>query len=302
MTRGIAPRRLGADLRDSSGSATGTFGELLQGTLPDGTDFLVTLPITLRSSASFRLLDGSPIRVYPSHKRKSARLARMLVDTIDPSAGGMLVIDSDVPTGKGLSSSSADLVATHRAVGSVLGLDISPQASQEWLRLIEPTDGVMYQDVVAFDHRDVQLRAILGPVPALTVLAVDEGGRIDTIAFNEQRKPFTPTDRAEFADLLDELATAVVTGNLRSLGRVASRSSQLNQALNRKRNLAALLGICSEVGALGVGCTHSGTMLGILFDPADQAHPSRLAAARMACTRLPGRTHVYSTTGVGSAI
>jgi L-threonine kinase len=96
--------------------------------------FLVTFPIQRRSYAWFRLEAGRPLRVVPSHKWKALRLAQTLLDSCGSTAGGTLVIDSDLPVGKGLASSSADLVATARVLGQVLGLDTSAAAIEGWLR------------------------------------------------------------------------------------------------------------------------------------------------------------------------
>lgn len=57
---------------------------------------------------------------------------------------------------------------------------------EDWLRPVEPTDGVMYPGVVVFEHRAVRLRAELGTLPPLTVVAVDEGGHLDTVAHNRR--------------------------------------------------------------------------------------------------------------------
>jgi uncharacterized protein involved in propanediol utilization len=291
----IVARRHGVDVRSGTGDAFGTFGELLQGALPDGDDFLVTLPITRCSSAWFRLDPRGPMQVFPSHKVKSLNLAVAMLAEHGAGAGGSLVVDSDVPIGKGLASSSADLVATARAVGAVLGFDTSPAAVEGWLRPIEPTDGVMHTGIVAFAHRRVQLRSTLGRLPALTVVAVDEGGVLDTVAFNQRPKEFTARDVTEYAVLLETLAGAVRAADLCAVGAVASRSAQLNQRLVPKRNLAEMLRISSDVGGLGVVCAHSGTMLGVLLADHAPDHTLRVAAARIACAALPGTVSTYQT-------
>jgi L-threonine kinase len=285
----VVARRVGVDLRESAGTAFGTFGELLQGGLPDGADFLVTLPINRLSTAWFRLDPGGPLRVYPSHKSKSQRLAETMLN----GAGGTLVIDGDLPVGKGLASSSADLVATARAVGGALGLDTRPAALEDWLRPIEPTDGVMYPGVVAFEHRRVRLRSFVGALPPLTVVALDEGGQFDTVAFNHLPKPYTAADRHEYARLLDTVTAAIRTGDLAAVGAVATRSAQLNQRLVPKRNLDVMIAICQAAGGLGVACAHSGTMIGILLADGQPGHAHRLARVRAACAALPGAPAVF---------
>ncbi|MFJ1647805.1 kinase [Streptomyces sp. NPDC088258] len=294
-------RRPGVDLREGVGTACGTFGELLQGSLSDGVDFLVTFPISRGTRAWFRYDHDGPLSVFPSHKTKSLRVARAMLDA-QGAGGGSLVLDSGLAVGKGLASSSADLVATVRAVGEVLGVDTSPAATEDWLRPIEPTDGVMHPGVVVFEHRTVRLRASLGTLPPATVVAVDEGGRLDTVAYNRRPHRRTAAQRREYERLVRDLAAAVAHGDLARVGAVATRSAVLNQRLLPKRNLDAMIRVGDEIGALGVVCAHSGTMLGLLLDAGDPDHRHKLLAASAACSRLPGATTVFrSFTSPGSA-
>ncbi|MBZ6260432.1 kinase [Streptomyces olivaceus] len=288
-----AARRVAVDIAEGTGAACGTFGELLQGVLPDGTAFLATLPISLGSRARFRFDPHGPLHVYPAHKTKSLTLARAMLDTHGDGGGGTLLLDSDLLVGKGLASSSADLVATARGVGTVLGLDTSPAAVEDWLRPVEPTDGVMHPGVVVFEHRAVRLRARLGVLPPVTVVAVDEGGHLDTVTHNRRPHPVPPGLRHEYARLVDDLARAVRGADLSAVGAVSTRSAVLNQRRLPKRNLDAMTAIADRVGAPGVVCTHSGTMLGLLLDTSADGHRERLAAARAACSELPGTLSVY---------
>jgi uncharacterized protein involved in propanediol utilization len=277
----------------------GTFGELLQGALPqrDG-DFLVTLPIARWAVATFRGDPGSrELRVHPEHKQKALRLVTMIMESVREPIGGLLTIDSGLPEGKGLASSSADLVATARAVGNALGVDMSARRIESFLSRIEPTDGVLYPGIVAYYHRQVRLRAILGALPAMTIVSVDEGGMVDTLEFNRIPKPFSVADRREYARMLDRLALAVSHRDLASVGEVATRSAVMNQLLRPKWTLDPIIGICREVGGLGVVAAHSGTTLGVLLDSADPAYPERLAAAANACVAVAGNVTVYRSLG-----
>ncbi|WP_432108224.1 kinase [Streptomyces sp. AA1529] len=287
-----AARRVAVDIAEGTGAACGTFGELLQGVLPDGTAFLVTLPISLGSRARFRFDPRGPLHVYPAHRTKSLALARAMLDA-HGGGGGTLLLDSDLLVGKGLASSSADLVATARAVGTVLGLDTSPGAVEDWLRPVEPTDGVMHPGVVVFEHRAVRLRAHLGVLPPVTVVAVDEGGHLDTVAHNRRPRHVPPGQRHEYERLVDDLARAVRGADLSAVGTVTTRSAVLNQRRLPKRNLDAMADIAERIGAPGVVCTHSGTMLGLLLDTTADGHRERLRAARTACAKLPGTLSVY---------
>lgn len=276
-------------LGEAYGRATafGTFGELLQGALPDERDFLVTMPIARWSTARF-VLDpsGSAVHVRPAHKLKSKRLVTAMLDRCGISGGGVLLLDSDLPEGKGLASSSADLVATARAVGLAIGQQPDPAEIEELMRPIEPSDGVMHQGVVAFYHREVRLGAHLGHLPAMTVVGVDEGGEIETVQFNERPKAFTAKHKRAYQQLLEDLAAAIRCSDAAAIGEVATRSAQLNQRLCPKRTLEQMIDICREVGGLGVITTHSGTALGVLLAEDDPGFGRRLDLTRRACRSL----------------
>jgi L-threonine kinase len=278
-------------------SAFGTFGELLQGVLPeDDGDFLVTLPVARWASARFELeAEEGRLAVWPAHKKKALRLTSMILEDVGRLLGGVLRIDSTLPEGKGLASSSADLVATARAVANALGEPMPPTRIESYLARIEPTDGVLYPSIVAFHHRSVRLRARLGSLPSMAVVSVDEGGAVDTVAFNAIPKPFTAADKREYARLLERVGAAIAARDLAEVGRVATASARMNQALRHKWSLEPMADICEAVGGLGVVVGHSGTTLGILLDTTAPDHPERLAAAAQACQELVGNVTVYRT-------
>jgi L-threonine kinase len=288
-----------------TGTAHGTFGELLQGVLPDpahrlGRDFLVTFPITDGSTATFRRDDQPGVRVTPRHKHKSALLVKLIHRLYRLPGGGLLDIDSRLPEGKGLASSSADLVATARAVADAHGLTIGPREIEALLRRIEPSDGVMYDGIVVFYHREVRLGEHLGGLPELAVIAHDEGGAVDTISYNRLPKDYDAADRAEYARLLAELREAVRAGHLPTVGRVATRSATLSTRVRPRPVLPVLLRACADVGGLGVVVAHSGTTAGILIDPHDAGLDDKVHHVRAACARFGGTVGVRRSAGEGA--
>lgn len=300
-TNTLSPNTASADattgVRTGLGVSFGTFGELLQGALagPDE-DFLVTLPIARRSTAQVALSPGADrLRVEPAGKLKALRVARSVLARHGVRDGGTLVLTGDLPEGKGMASSSADLVATVRAVADALEIPLSPQEIETCLRGIEPTDGLMYSEVIAFYHRKVRLCRILGPVPPLTIVGVDEGGQVDTVNFNASRPVVPAAERREYGMLLDRLAAALADGDLAAVGQVSTRSAVLNQARCHKRHLERMLEICRDVGALGVAVAHSGTMVGLLVSGVDPGHDGKVAEAVAAGTELAGTVSVDRT-------
>ncbi|WBC16766.1 kinase [Micromonospora sp. WMMA1998] len=284
----------GRPVQVGRGWAYGTFGELLQGVLPEpGTDFLVTLPIRRGCSAYFELHPGaSRVEVAPRSKTKSRAVAEAMLRRYGVWGGGRLTLDGDLTEGKGQASSSADLVATVRAVSEAIGVTLTPADIESLLRPIEPTDGVMYPGVVAFLHRQVRLQAMLGHLPATTIVGVDEGGQVDTVDFNRIPKPFGRAERREYRSLLDEITVAIGKGDLATVGAVATRSALLNQRLRPKSMLGDLVALSAATGALGVVAAHSGTILGLLLADDDPDYPDKLARVRYGCRALAGRAWV----------
>ncbi|MEV0899960.1 kinase [Actinoplanes sp. NPDC049802] len=278
--------------------AHGTFGELLQGVLPDGDlDFLVTFPITHTSVARFEADPTRPdVVVRPPHKIKSRLLAERILRT-HGRTGGALTITTTLPEGKGLASSSADLVATARAVGEAMGLRLLEQDIESYLRDIEPTDGVMYPGIVAFYHREVRLREHLGYLPPLTVVGHDSGGMVNTVVFNRSKKPRSDGDKREYQLLLDRLAAAIRAGDLATVGAVATRSAEMNATQSPRRHFGDLLRICRDVGGLGLVLAHSGTNLGILLPGDATEHADEINHIRSACAAFPGTVSVYRSLG-----
>jgi uncharacterized protein involved in propanediol utilization len=273
-----------------TGRAFGTFGELLQGVLPEhDRDFLVTFPVDAWATATFRHTPDRPdIVVGPTTKLKSHRLVRLALNELGEGGGGRLTLASDLPEGKGLASSSADLVAAARAVAAAFGRTFDEPAIESLLRRIEPSDGVMYDGIVAFYHREVRLLDVLGSLPPLAIIGHDEGGQVDTIRHNRLPKPFTARDKREYARLLVELADAVDTGDLATVGRITTRSAEMNAKLRPRRGFRELRRACNEVDGLGLVLAHSGTMLGILLDGADPERDSKTEYVRRNFSALGG--------------
>jgi uncharacterized protein involved in propanediol utilization len=286
------------------GLAPGTFGELMQGVLDEPRlDFQVTLSITRGTRAVFDLDHStSEVCVQPSGKWKSAQLAARMLSQHGLTSGGRLILDSDLPEGKGMGSSSADLVATARAVGAALGVPTTASTIELLLREIEPSDGVMYAGAVAFCHREVRLLSRLGPLPPLAVVGIDEGGMVDTLEFNRHPKPYVASERQEYARLLHAAATAIRIGDPRTLGWIATRSAILNQRMRRRPALADMVAICERLGGLGVVAAHSGTVLGVLLSADNPGHAERVQRVVRACEAVAGAVWIDYSLGRGGSV
>ena len=251
--------------RRGSGSANGTLGELVQGQTVSGEDFLVTFPIDLWSHVTVDL-DGTGQLVGPPNKPKSKLMVELVLNRLGLSGlGARMMVDCHIPEGRGLASSTADVVAAARAVCDATGLRLEAGEMSEIAVQIEPSDGVMWDGVVAFGHRRGRLLRHLGPLPPLLVLGVDLGGTIDTVEFNKRPKDYTQEERIRCHDALELVASAITRGDVRGIGEACTRSAQIHQRVLPKQELPSLLEICRESGGAGVNVAHSGTVVGLIF-------------------------------------
>lgn len=251
------------------GRANGTFGELMQGILPNGQHFMVTFPVQLFSMVRFTPDHSTrKITAFPTHKVKSILFASNLLAKLKIEAGGQLTIESEIEEGKGLASSSADLVATAHAIGDAFNIKIDEELISSMIALVEPSDGVMYDEIVAFNHKQLQLIERIGYLPLLTIIGIDEGTSVDTISYNAKKKNYTQNCPEAYQLMLQKMINAIRRTDLVEIGRLSTQSAVMNQKNNPKKDLDIIIKIAIDNQALGVSVAHSGAFLGILLDPA----------------------------------
>lgn len=285
---------------DGEAICCGTFGELLQGQLPAGSlpsdaHFLVTMPIALFARAHFIPIAGTrSVTVYPPHKVKAKRLAENLVIALGAS-GGILLLESELPEGKGLASSSADLVATARSIACCLRRRVGTSLMEKLMAEIEPSDGVMYPGVVAYQQRVCSLLSFLGQMPPLAIVGIDEGGTVETVDYDQRRGEISDSLRAEYHVLLDRAQRAIARGDTAAIGKIATASALLHQERAPKKHLNSMLRASDATDALGVIVAHSGTMIGILLDRTAADFPRKVRSVLAHALRLNKSPRIFLT-------
>jgi L-threonine kinase len=134
------------------------------------------------------------------------------------------------------------------------------------LRLIEPSDGLLYPGSNLYYHRKCEFGLHLGVLPRLPILSIDFGGVIDTIAYNKKNIERSFDLQLEYQALLEQLYQAFQTQDIVAIGAIATKSAILNQEFHYKKELLFCIDLAKKHNAYGIVNTHSGTCLGFLLD------------------------------------
>jgi len=248
----------------------GTCGELVQGRVK-GKDSHITCPVEIFSSVSIELSGFCGQIECPPDKVKMREAVRRTLELLGHTSTGVEVsVSSQIPVGKGMASSTADIVGGCLATAKALGESITPRIVAGIAISIEPTDGIMYEGIVCFDHLGGEIIQSLGDPPPIDILVVDPGGNIDTLRFNSKREVCAAIHRKN-EDFILEALNLVEEGikkrDIQLVGKGATLSALSNQEILYKKELADIISISTSLGGIGVNVAHSGTVIGILLPP-----------------------------------
>ena len=251
----------------------GSCGELVQG-WADGQPFLGTCPIdkytTVEVSSGF---SGQ----YGLGEKSQLALSLVLSRLGRKEFPYGIKLTSELPRGKGMASSSADIAAVIVAVMEAFGQPWNAQLIMEIATAIEPTDGVFCPGIVLMNHITGRVLASYHGLPALRAAVFDLGGTVNTCDFHAQENiDLSKIDRQVMGEMLTAFREAMTGQDGAALARAATKSALLNQANLYKQELTALWQAGREAGALGVNAAHSGTVLGLWW-------PAELGAEAVTC-------------------
>ena len=246
--------------------APGTCGELVQGATDDG-DFLVNCPIDLYSRATVRAVSSAGLQLenQEEHQKVAAALA-IAARTHGIPVRHEASVASDIPRGKGMASSTADISAALDAFSRCSGIDLPPATFAAILATVEPSDCVHFEGIAHVNHLTGQLHESLPPPDGLRVVVVDCGGEVDTMAFDRDRaRAVYRANRPTILAALNLLKRGLRGNDPLMVAEAATQSAVLSQQILPKPQLDRLLPLVRTVGALGVNCAHSGTVLGVIY-------------------------------------
>ncbi|MDN9237633.1 cobalamin biosynthesis protein [Clostridioides difficile] len=179
-----------------------------------------------------------------------------------------LNINSKIPVGKGMASSTADIGATIKATLSLIDKDLSSEEISKLAAEIEPTDSIFIDKNSIFNPLNRTVIKYLGNLTNAKVVILEPNKVLDTMKirlrqdYNKLKVENKEVIKKSFA-LLEE---GLKKNHLSLVGEACTLSSLANENIEKKEYLNEIIKISKKYGAYGVNIAHSGTVVGILID------------------------------------
>lgn len=240
-------------------------GELIQGWI-DGGEKLVSCPIDWFSTVE--VLEGK--KLSGERPRMRQMLERVVAHFGHPAvlANNLSIeLQSTVPVGKGLASSTADIAATAVATARHFGEMLDDSALAALCVQLEPTDSTIFRKPTLFDHIQAQVQISCQPAPALEFLLLESNTTLLTEDYHRYERESVLIRNA---GLLDnawlKLQSSCRQQDARLLGEATTMSAKACQQLLVKPMFSQLLALVEELDLYGLNVAHSGSVVGLMLD------------------------------------
>lgn len=283
------------------GTAYGHHGEIIQGVFERDARALVrglvSLPCrALKSIATFESADQREVIVTPSWKTKAKAAVSGFLESRAIPKGGSVDINSNIQIGYGLGSSTADVIASLRAVASCHNIPLSAvEIARLAVQAEKACDSTMFDGhAVLFAQREgVVIESLSGNIPPLDIVSVNVARNkpVDTLMFPPAR--YSSNEIEHFRALRGFLRAAIRLGNAPLLARVATASAIINQRYLPQPYFSEVKRIAEKCGSLGIQVAHSGTVIGLMFDPRDPQSSKSISVALVDLTSLGLTPQLY---------
>jgi L-threonine kinase len=214
---------------------------------------------------------------------KLQRAARLLLTFLNrPDLGAKVTVNSQLQPGRGMASSTADIIGVMMGLTVALGHSISAGELAHLACQVEPSDSTMFADLTVLAYRDSARFQGLGPAPPLPLLMFDTGQAVDTLVFNARLnlsavRQLAPTTKTA----LELLRQGLASNDTEAIGAAATLSALSYQSVNYNPLVEQAARWVNHTGATGLVRAHSGSVLGLLYPAGtDLTEPERWLSKR----------------------
>lgn len=252
-----------------SGVCQGTLGELIQGpVMRDGEAQigLISLPVKRYSWVHFTAGEAGDIGADLAAKSRCRHAVALYLRRHGLSLpAGRWSHDSELPEGKGMASSTADLVATIRCLDALFGRSSTPAAIADLLREVERSDSVFLDEYALYLSGLQTVVQRFDARPQFHVCYVDEGGVVDTERSGPALLAYYRAQAEPYRRNLERTIDAFERGDTVEIAHCATRSAELAQGVAPKRTFDAMQAQRAALAADGIVVAHTGSLIGYLF-------------------------------------
>lgn len=251
-----------------SGFARGTLGEILQASVVyNGKQevVIISLPVSIGTTcffyldAHYKLEDSFQFIKDKSKTINSIKKLLAQYNLVLPR--GYFRLESQLLIGKGMASSTADILASIYCLSNMFKMTLSPEDILDFIEE-KAMDSVMYDGFCLFLSRKKTLFHQLNSNINFQVCYIDEDYIVDTECITCDKY----YDFAINADTQQTIVTAFQENDITMIGRLATSSATNNQKNLPKQNFQLFIDNYKNVGSHGVIVSHTGSMIGFIFD------------------------------------
>lgn len=251
----------------SYGICPASCGEFVQGIL-DNEEYLSSYAIDM---FSFATLDEKQenINLGPKKSRKAIEKVFERFNIPRKECKNIsLEINSNIPIGKGMASSTADIGATIKATLSMLNKDLSNEEISHIAAEVEPTDSILLYKNSIFNPIKGEVKKYLSTLEKGRVIILEPDEILETsrIRSNPNYLDIKLENKVIINKSFKLLEKGLREKDLKLIGKACTLSSLANENIHKKPYLSEIIEISNKMGAYGVNIAHSGTVIGILTD------------------------------------
>ena len=251
----------------SYGICPASCGEFVQGIL-DNEEYLSSYAIDMFSIASLEE-KKEDINLGSKKSRKAIeKVFEKFNIPIEESKNISLDLKSNIPIGKGMASSTADIGATIKATLSILNKKLNDEEISLIASEIEPTDSIILYKNSIFNPINGSVKKYLSSFDNGRVIILEPKEILETkiIRSNPNYLNIKLENKSIIKKSFNLLEKGLTNNDLKLIGEACTLSSLANENIHKKPYLNEIIEISQNMNAYGVNIAHSGTVIGILID------------------------------------
>lgn len=179
-----------------------------------------------------------------------------------------LSIDSSIPIGKGMASSTADIGATIKATLSLINKELDYEEICLMASQIEPTDSTLLYKNSIFNPINGRVKKYLDSLENTSVIVLEPDEILETRKI--RNNPNYVSMKLENKEIIKKSFNLLEEGlrinDLSKVGKACTLSSLANENIHKKPYLNEIIDVSYKMRAYGVNIAHSGTVVGILIN------------------------------------